>query len=492
MINTSTYVEMATPAKLQDSRQQEMDSEDDLEVSNTTFEDYSITSSHVFSTPTTEMKPRGRPRKSVSSGGAAMSGRSRGGSSERVKKVRQRAASSSCITCMKAIEDEKGIQCKLCQGYICHGCSQIPEQVLTFMATGAVPYICPHCQRTGLPTLQKITTTLTEFQQKTTSKLNNLEKKTLRSMKECSDKQFTSLENKITDLEKSIDTKIDKKFEDKEQEFKKSIEDSVTLKIQSQIADMLDYDEIANKTAPRVDEIEKKVTSTLLGALDKMVTEKQIELETEAIEKKMTDILKDKIDKALTRDTDGDEEDNLSKLIKKLIDQKLEETKSTSATPSSSTIPIEQVSPRTYMKTTVVNVTSELKQKEKRMYNIIVYGLPDSTADTPDGQKKEDIKKFLNIVNNKLEIDAKEDDIKDAYRLNRNTTTDRSKPPPLLITVKQLTLKEDIFNNVRKLRGEKLSFVYDLTPLEREEHKRQVDLARQKTKNAWGGGESTE
>ena len=58
------------------------------------------------------------------------------------------------------------------------------------------------------------------------------------------------------------------------------------------------------------------------------------------------------------------------------------------------------------------------------------------------------------------------------------------RPAPLLITVKNIKLKDDIFNNVNKLRGDRtISFRYDQTPLEREDHRRLIDKAKTLTKN---------
>ena len=91
--------------------------------------------------------------------------------------------------------------------------------------------------------------------------------------------------------------------------------------------------------------------------------------------------------------------------------------------------------------------------------------------------------KFLDTVNNRLEVEATDDDIKDLYRLNRNNIDD-DRPAPLMITVKDIKLKDEIFKNVRKLRGDKsISFDYDLTPLEREDKKRLIEKAKYMTKN---------
>ena len=49
-----------------------------------------------------------------------------------------------------------------------------------------------------------------------------------------------------------------------------------------------------------------------------------------------------------------------------------------------------QVSPTTYMKNTVINVTSELKEKEKRKQNVMVYGLREPVSQNIEAATEED------------------------------------------------------------------------------------------------------
>ena len=87
-------------------------------------------------------------------------------------------------------------------------------------------------------------------------------------------------------------------------------------------------------------------------------------------------------------------------------------------------------------------------------------------------------------MNTRLGIVATEGDIRDIQRLNKNPTQNRDRPAPILMTVKDIQLKESIFRNAKKLSGDKsISFRYDQTPLEREEYRKQVELAKEKSKN---------
>ena len=359
-------------------------------------------------------------------------------------------------------------------------------EFIVFMKAGTCPWICRHCDRNGLPNLQKNSDSLVELQETTTKKFNRLENTTLKEIKESNDRQFTKLDQKITVLEQSIDAKIDSKFEDKKEEIKKSLEKSITHTMSEKITKLIE-EQMAAAEIPDLSEIESNVTKKLLGSIDKIIDEKLKEINTpnpdvteanilKILEQKMEERLETAKNEEMTQEKKG----RISSMIESMIEEKM---KTMTPVPSSSAA--KQVSPRTYMKNTVKNVACELKEKEKRMKNIIVYGIQESAAMDQTQRAKEDKAHLLQMLDDKLGITAIPEDIRDNFRLGKNNPNrDQSKPLPLLVTFNSLSMKEDIFKNLHRLRGDKsLSFSNDLTPFEREEHKQMVDEAKTLTKN---------
>ncbi len=163
MLNIETYSRM--------TQQGESVCESEASYAQDESLDDSHVQSQVFMTPVSENpNTRGRLRnqRGVSAAAVASSAFRHTTSLDRSPhgQVRERAKSSSCIQCFKAIED-KSIQCKMCNGHCCIKCSKIPKEALSFMMSGNCPWICNHCQRSGLPTLQKINETLETIQDTT-------------------------------------------------------------------------------------------------------------------------------------------------------------------------------------------------------------------------------------------------------------------------------------------------------------------------------------
>ncbi len=243
--------------------------------------------------------------------------------------------------------------------------------------------------------------------------------------------------------------------------------------MKTQICEEID-EYMSNREGPNQHEIEKKVTQSIHASLDTIVADKLnkfFEGNTE-IENTIARLVEERIEKTLQNKNDMQEE-KLSTLINTIVDDKLSTVKSPTA--SSSKTSLTQVSPTTYMRTTVTNVTNELRLKEKRKNNIIIYGIPDSTN---TNKKEEDLTKVKDIVQSRLGIPITDSDIKDIHRIGNSTNRDTTKPQPLLITVLDTTLKDTIFKNLYKLRGDKsFSFSHDHTKLERDQHKKLVTEA---------------
>ena len=480
MLHSEIYANMSTPSRKDSQDSKEQDNKD----TDTSYDDTMFTNSPTASQ---EKRGRGRPKKSISATQAASAARSQSldRSSKKGRKVRSRADSSSCITCMKAIDEEEYMICQLCQGYSCLDCSKIPLDLITFMKSQC--WICRHCQNSGLPTLKKINDTLSEFQESTNKKFSKLENKTLRDMKVTNETQFAKLEKKITDLEVAVDVKIDRKFDEKKEDMKKeiaeSIEESMANKIQDEV-DRVVEEKLKSYKHPEIESLEQNIM--------KIVEEKLKAIkhpDNKTLENKIAKEVEKRLKSHTTKNLEALEtklQKNQTDEIKKIVQELTQDTVPSSTT-SSSNSSSSQVSPRT----TVKNVTSEMREKEKRLKNIIIHGIPDPKAQDKESRDTEDKKKFLQIIDERLGITATLADIRDSHRLGKNDQRkDPSRPLPLLITVKDLALKDDLFKNTHKLKGTRdLSFGHDLTPLERDEHKKLLDEARELAKNDLTGAQ---
>ena len=254
------------------------------------------------------------------------------------------------------------------------------------MMAQTFPWICRHCTRSGLPTLQKINNTLTDFQETTSKKLNRLENTTLKNMQENNDTKFAKLDQKMTDLENAIDSKIEKKveeqFEDKKEDLKKEVtkcvEENINKTMMETIEKTID-EKLKSFKHPDIKQFEENVI--------KMVNDKIKELaqtDEKAIEENLMKKVEERL-KEITPDTKQIESNIMKKMEKKLnkpnteemrkiVKETVEEHSQSIETPTTSN-PVNQVSPRTYMRTTVKNVACEIREKERRMKNIIIHGI---------------------------------------------------------------------------------------------------------------------
>ena len=457
MLDSQLYANMATPSKTdtQDNMSEDKSPENENEV----FTSISMSEAPFNSHP--EKRGRGRPKKN--STGLNTSARRSLSVDNRSK--RTRPPSSSCISCMKDLEEGKTIQCQMCDGHSCYMCSKIPTEMITFMTSGTCPWICRHCNRAGLPTLKNINDNVTK------------QSKQIKDLRDTTDRQYTNLEKKMVDLEKSIDSKINKKFESNKEEMKKEIEEKITTELTKQIDEEMERIR-GEQIVPDMEKIEKNITDKISKKIDEIVEEKMKNTEwpghtdlEEKIERLIQEKIKTNIDTV---------DENLVKKIDSMIEDKIKENPIQNSTRNA-----QMVSPGTYMKTTVKNVANELKEKEKRMHNIIIFGLQVPVTDNETSRNEADKSNFVEFITKNLEIVLGKEDIKENFRLGRYDSKDNnSKTLPLMIVLKSLEMKEKIFKNLYKLRGQRdVTFNHDYTRLEREENKKLQEEAKVLTKN---------
>lgn len=171
---------------------------------------------------------------------------------------------------------------------------------------------------------------------------------------------------------------------------------------------------------------------------------------------------------------------NLAEQIKTAVEAEVQKKIATAPVPTPGTAP-QQVSPGTQLKRTVANVSSELRDRQERAKNMIVYNVKEPATNNKEERATEDIDHMINIAKDALGVTTNPGDYSAAIRLGRkHETSDR----PLLVSFKAEKTKEIIFKRLGRLRDPRnakfkhLSFSNDMTKLEREENRRLVEEAK--------------
>ena len=124
--------------------------------------------------------------------------------------------------------------------------------------------------------------------------------------------------------------------------------------------------------------------------------------------------------------------------------------------------------------------TQEIRDKEDRRNNIILYNVPESQPGSYEEVMKHDNEYFLQMCEEVFGLDVAKEDVKKLYRIGRRGTVAR----PLFIQLSSGMLKNNIMETTFKLRKvEKFKHIivaHDMTKMEREECKRLVGEAKER------------
>ena len=100
-----------------------------------------------------------------------------------------------------------------------------------------------------------------------------------------------------------------------------------------------------------------------------------------------------------------------------------------------------------------VNI-EEAADRKKRLNNLILFNLPESAADLPEDQMKEDCLKFKELISNKIMLEP--DAVLNIYRLGRKKDDTLR---PLLVKLRSEKLKWDIIKSSKNLKYFRLLIV---------------------------------
>jgi len=122
----------------------------------------------------------------------------------------------------------------------------------------------------------------------------------------------------------------------------------------------------------------------------------------------------------------------------------------------------------------------ELREKETRRNNIILYRVPECPPGSYEEIIKHDTDVFLEICESALGLDITTEDLKKVYRIGQRGT----EPRPLLIQLSSGMLKNHIMETTFKLRTKEkfecIGVSHDMTKTEREQCRKLVAEAKQK------------
>ena len=325
-----------------------------------------------------------------------------------------------CMSCSTSLEDAAKMTCTGCLGEVCLTCSKLPQRVLELIKTGEVtgiPWMCPTCKH-NLPTMRKM-------------------EQTLNDIKKTNSERMSAIEGKLDEMVETMDKKIKEKVDEEIPKMVETVEKSV-----------------CNTVTERLNVIENKV--------DELVEEKMAK-----IDKKMKE--------ASTIEPTGVSSPILKQKIKEAVQ---EEVKAQVPDTPNAQAPRNPISPGTQIKQTIASVTAELKDRDERKRNFVVYGVKEVDTNLKEERVTHDKEMVVKICKDVLKVTIATTDLKDARRMGEKIDT---KSRPLKICLASESTKESIFKKLVRLRGsmyDNLTFTHDMTKMEREHKNKMVAEAR--------------
>ena len=128
----------------------------------------------------------------------------------------------------------------------------------------------------------------------------------------------------------------------------------------------------------------------------------------------------------------------------------------------------------------------EREEREKRQHNIILWNFPESNHTTKTEARADDMKRAQEMIQNIVELD--EDELTEPLRLGGKRHED-GRPRCLRFRVTNIETKKEILRYARNLnnkdtpQAERIYINPDMTPAEREHHRRLREEIKERTKN---------
>ena len=191
-----------------------------------------------------------------------------------------------------------------------------------------------------------------------------------------------------------------------------------------------------------------------------------------------------KIEKAIKEALDSDNRKEIKEAVKDTYEEHKKTGQATGSTP---------ISPGTHQKQVdqaVTTLASELQDREKRRNNLVIYNAPESESQLKDERVRHDVKLLTEMCTESLKVKVEVDDVQSATRIGK--PRQEGKPRPLIVTMKDYSLKDRIFKNLPKLKDtphNTISIAHDMTKMERAQNSKVLaeakKLAEEDTTGQW-------
>ena len=138
------------------------------------------------------------------------------------------------------------------------------------------------------------------------------------------------------------------------------------------------------------------------------------------------------------------------------------------------------LSPTTSRRQTVTEMTKEMKEREEKKNNMIVYNMIENGKSMIKDRNEADKTAITKIIQDVLNVEMDDEEI---VKVNRLGSKAEDKKRPLLVVFRSHNQKSRIFSSLKGLRNtdyEHLSFSHDKTKLEREEFKKLIEECKSK------------
>ena len=131
---------------------------------------------------------------------------------------------------------------------------------------------------------------------------------------------------------------------------------------------------------------------------------------------------------------------------------------------------VEDLDPAKIIEQSRDGMLRELRERETRKDNLVIHQVEEPTMGTGQERKEHDMKKVLRIMDF-IQCPLTSEGIKFIFRAGERRE-DRPGPRPIIICLKDSSMRKSILENTRKLASshyERISITPDLTPLQRKE-----------------------
>ena len=195
-------------------------------------------------------------------------------------------------------------------------------------------------------------------------------------------------------------------------------------------------------------------------------------IETKCGKEEVRDIIKEEIAQAGTPKVNI-EEDTIRDIVQEAVTNKINTIESDVSRTNTKT-PMDSEE-----QTSVTAVMEEINERKKREKNMLIFGIPESTADDPTERQTYDLNQ-VNELFTDCDITLDPANIENCKRLGKYNA---EKTRPILTALQSVDVKVTLFKNMYKAKKmpkyEKVGVSNDLTKTERQEEKKLFSLAQE-------------